>query len=230
VVVATLLEEREEPTVASVLIVDDHALLADGLADALRREGLRAEWVSGPTAEAIVEVAQRLHPDVVLLDLVLGDEIGLSLPLVRPLLEMGARVIVLTGTADTAMLGSCIEAGVCGLLSKSESFDAVLEKVTRASRREKTLLPRERDEMLACLRRRRAQERERHAPFERLSAREREVLGALMDGWSAEEIARSAFVSLATVRSQIRSILEKLGVHSQVAAVALAHRARWEHC
>ena len=51
-----------------------------------------------------------------------------------------------------------------------------------------------------------------------------------MDGASAEEIAKASFVSMATVRSQIRSILEKLGVHSQVAAVALAHRARWESC
>jgi DNA-binding NarL/FixJ family response regulator len=51
-----------------------------------------------------------------------------------------------------------------------------------------------------------------------------------MDGASAEEIAKSSFVSLATVRSQIRSILEKLGVHSQVAAVAMAHRAHWESC
>jgi len=66
------------------------------------------------------------------------------------------------------------------------------------------------------------------APFEQLTGRERVVLGALMDGASAGEIAKASFVSMATVRSQIRSILEKLGVHSQVAAVALAHRSRWE--
>ena len=229
-VAAMLLEEREGSRTGSVLIVEDHTLLADGLADALRREGLDAEATGGPTAEAVVETARRLRPDVVLLDLLLGDEIGLSLPLVGPLLETGARVLVLTGVSDVAVLGSCLEAGACGVLSKNERFDAVLEKVTCALHRETTLMPGERDEMLASLRRIRAQERARHAPFERLSAREREVLGALMDGSSAEEIARSAFVSLATVRSQIRSILEKLGVHSQVSAVAMAYLARWEPC
>jgi DNA-binding NarL/FixJ family response regulator len=92
------------------------------------------------------------------------------------------------------------------------------------------MLPYERDEMLATLRRHRAEEQRRRAPFDRLTARERAVLAAMMDGSTAEEIARSAFVSLATVRSQIRSILEKLGVHSQMAAVALAHRSHWESC
>jgi len=84
--------------------------------------------------------------------------------------------------------------------------------------------------VLTSLREHRAAERARLAPFERLTTRERIVLGALMDGASAEEIAKSSFVSLATVRSQIRSILEKLSVHSQVAAVALAHRLRWDPC
>ena len=52
-------------------------------------------------------------------------------------------------------------------------------------------------------------------------------MAALMDGCSAEQIADESFVSIATVRSQIRSILEKLDVRSQLAAVALAHRAQW---
>src|SRR5205814_8599783 len=60
-----------------------------------------------------------------------------------------------------------------------------------------------------------------------LSRREGEVLRALMDGKSADETAAEQFVSITTVRTHIRSILRKLGVRSQLAAVALAHRARW---
>jgi DNA-binding NarL/FixJ family response regulator len=63
--------------------------------------------------------------------------------------------------------------------------------------------------------------------FERLSPRERQVLQALMRGLTASEISREAFVSMPTVRSQIRSILMKLGVSSQLGAVVLAYRSGW---
>ena len=67
----------------------------------------------------------------------------------------------------------------------------------------------------------------RLAPFEYLTPREQAVLGDLMDGHVAQEIASRSFVSVATVRSQIRAVLAKLSVHSQGGAVALAHRAGW---
>jgi DNA-binding NarL/FixJ family response regulator len=228
--VATMTESGRRTDSASVLIVEDHALLADGLAVSLRRVGIVAEVADGTSCASIVDAARRLRPDVVLLDLVLGDDLGLSVPIIPELRATGARVLMLTGVTDPVLLGSCIEAGASGLVSKSERFDDVLDKLMRAVRRESTLSPAERERMLRSLRDRRSDERARNLPFERLTARERVVLGALMEGTSAEDIAKASFVSLATVRSQIRSILEKLAVHSQVAAVALAHRAHWEPC
>ena len=59
--------------------------------------------------------------------------------------------------------------------------------------------------------------------------RECEVLAALIDGLSAEEIAETQYVALTTVRSQIRAVLQKLGVRSQLAAVAQANRVGWKH-
>jgi two-component system, NarL family, nitrate/nitrite response regulator NarL len=227
---ATLVDHDEctSSATATVLIVEDHALLADGLSVALERAGVQAEVATGPTADDIVAAAHRCQPDVVLLDLMLGDDIGCSIPLIAEFRSTGAEVLVLTGVTDCALLGSCLEAGALGLVSKTEAFDTVLEKVVRASRRQTTMHESERHEMLGTLRRLRAEERRRRAPFDRLTARERIVLGALMHGSSAEDIASSSFVSIATIRSQIRSILVKLGVHSQIAAVALAHRAHWE--
>jgi DNA-binding NarL/FixJ family response regulator len=64
--------------------------------------------------------------------------------------------------------------------------------------------------------------------FHELTTREREVLGALMQGKSADTIAEESVVSVATIRTQIRSILAKLGVNSQLAAVARAQEVRWE--
>ncbi len=225
--VAVVEDERTCPV--SVLIVEDHVLLADGLAAALRREGLVVEIADPRSYETILDAARRLRPDVVVLDLVLGD-VGLSVPIIAELRQLCASVLVLTGITDPTLLGMCVEAGALGLVSKSERFDVVFDTVLRAARRQSALHPVERDRVLTSLREHRAAERERLAPFERLTTRERMVLGALMEGATADEIAKSSFVSLATVRSQIRSILEKLSVHSQVAAVALAHRARWEPC
>jgi DNA-binding NarL/FixJ family response regulator len=63
--------------------------------------------------------------------------------------------------------------------------------------------------------------------FEQLSPREQEVLLAMMGGKMARDICKQAYVSLPTVRSQIRSILSKLGVNSQLAAVVLAYQSGW---
>ena len=75
------------------------------------------------------------------------------------------------------------------------------------------------------LRAHRSQEGERLAPFSRLTVRECEVLQDLIEGKNAERIANDSFVSVATVRSHIKSLLAKLGVNSQLAAVAAAQRA-----
>jgi len=65
-------------------------------------------------------------------------------------------------------------------------------------------------------------------PFESLSRREGEVLRLLMDGMSVNKIAETSFVSVGTVRTQVKAVLRKLGVSSQVAAVALAYKIGWD--
>jgi DNA-binding NarL/FixJ family response regulator len=211
----------------TVLIVEDHTLLAEGLAAAFRAEGLVVHTVGGPSCDAIVALAHEIQPDLVLLDLMLGDEIGLTIPMIPDLRSTGAEVLVLTGITDRLLLSATLEAGASGFASKAASFDAILERVRNTLDGQPVISEPDRADMLAALREHRAERQARLAPFERLTTRERAVLAALMDGWSAEQIADESFVSIATVRSQIRSILEKLGVRSQLAAVALAHRAEW---
>jgi DNA-binding NarL/FixJ family response regulator len=84
-----------------------------------------------------------------------------------------------------------------------------------------------REELLDELRAHRASLERNLSPFERLTPKEARILGALVDDMSAEEIAADHFVALTTVRSQIQAILQKLGVRSQLAAVAVANRAGW---
>lgn len=112
-------------------------------------------------------------------------------------------------------------------LVTAESDDRVAAAVEQFSRGGIVASPAECAAALAVLRTRQARREDRLAPFQRLSRRESEVLAGLLEGWNTEMIAEAAFVSVATVRTQIRSLMQKLGVHSQLAAVAAARRAGW---
>lgn len=210
-----------------LLIVEDHELLAGTLAFMLRQRGLEVETTTGPDRDTVVAAAGRMAPVLVLLDLELGPALGSGRDLVKPLVEAGARVVMMTGVTDNARLAACVEAGAVGILRKTGAFAELVAAVSRAAAGESLLADHERQELLADLRAHRQAEHDRLAPFAALTAREEEVLAHIMAGETAETIAAGSYVSLATVRTQIRSILLKLGVKSQLAAVVLARDAGW---
>jgi two-component system nitrate/nitrite response regulator NarL len=210
-----------------VLIIEDHELLAQSLLHALRREGFVVELVTGPTVEDIVAFREWFRPTVVLLDLNLGVGLGSGLPFVRGFADSGARVVILTGVTDRIRLAECVEAGAVGIVHKEASFERLVGAIKEAATNRPLLSPDDRHALLSELRRERSRDRERLRAFERLTAREQEVLLELTQGHSAAQIAQTSYVSLSTVRSQIRSVLIKLGVTSQLAAVALAIRSGW---
>jgi DNA-binding NarL/FixJ family response regulator len=212
----------------NVLIVEDHELLAGTMAMALRQQGFDVHAAAGPSPDDVVGAARRLAPVLVLLDLELGPPLGSGLDLIRPLVDAGGRVVMVTGVTDRARLGACIEAGATGVVSKGAEFAVLMEAVQRAADGVPLLGDDERLDLLEEARRRRRADHDRLARFEALSPREQAVLRRLMAGESAETIADRSYVSLATVRSQIRAILLKLGVNSQLAAVALARQAGWQ--
>lgn len=216
-----------DPMSVSILIVEDHDLLAQSLKLALRGDGFEAELADDLTADGILKIADRMRPSVVLLDLDLGADVGTSLPLIPGLRALGASVVMVTAAESRARLGECIDAGALGIVAKSAGFDDLLGAIRDACEMRTLLSKPERDELLDEMRRQHAADRERDERFDRLTARERQVLAALCDGKSADMIASEAFVSVATVRTQIRALLQKLGVKSQIAAVAMARRASW---
>lgn len=209
-----------------VLLVEDHAIIKQALALALKRSGIEVEAAVDLSPSAVLELARSFRPDVVLLDFWLGE--GDSLPMIGPLRELGALVVILTGTTDRRVLGECIEAGALGVVAKSESLDRLATAIEDAVRGSAVMRPADKEDLVEAARAGRLEEHERLAPFAKLSAKERQVLAHLMEGRSAEDIARVEYVSMATVRSQIRAILQKLNVNSQLAAVALAQRVGWD--
>lgn len=209
-----------------VLLVEDHELLADSVAAALTVEGY--DVVRPPTldTEAIVAAAEEAPVQVALVDLRLGDE-ATALPLIPQLRDAGAAVLMVTGETDQVALAECVEAGAIGLVHKSVALDELIDAVHHVAELRTHMSRAEHDELLHQLREHRRADSERLEPFQQLTAREQQVLAGLVDGLSAEGIATRDFVSIATIRSQIRSILSKLGVGSQLAAVALARAAGW---
>lgn len=214
-------------TFGRVLIVEDHELLADSLRLALAGEGWWADVAELTSPGDVVADVVRDPPDLVLLDLDLGPAVGDGTALIPALRAAGASVLVVTGSTERTRIAAALEAGAVGYVSKTESFDELLDLTVRAAQGRSVLDPNERHELLAALRLARRERQERLTPFERLTARERQVLAALGNGKCVETIAAEWTVSEATVRSQVRAVLTKLDVGSQLAAVAKARAAGW---
>lgn len=206
-----------------VLIVEDHHLLGHVLCAALAAEGYAATSVDGSTTDGVLE---GVGPGtVVLLDLQLADGRDGS-ALVAPLRHRGAQVLILTGSPDIAAMGRALDAGALDVLDKRLPFEALVRAVAAAASGAYTGDPAHRHAILRAAHERQQEGDAAAAVLGRLTAREREVLDELCRGRSAEEVAGVRHVSIATVRAQIRSVLSKLEVRSQLAAVARAHQLR----
>jgi DNA-binding NarL/FixJ family response regulator len=213
-----------------VLIIDDHELIGTSLQMSLRAAGIDAR-LCGPAGgvAAILATAARLPPGVVLLDLDLGrDSAGRTVDgaaLVAPLRGAGWRVVVLSGTADRARIGAALDAGAVGMVPKRAQLPSLLRAVRSALAGREVMAEGARDMFIAAYRERRAERDELADKLDRLTPRELEVLRMLAEGHRAQAVAEDFVVSLATVRTQIRAVLTKLGVTSQLEAVALYRNA-----
>lgn len=210
-----------------VAIIEDHHLLSAAVAAALRADGYSVTVPDLTDSEAVTAALDKERPAVALLDLDLGA-FGSGEQLLPALVELGTRVLVVSATTDEADIGRCLHAGAWGWVPKSAPFDDLLGAILAAATGRPVLDPAERDRLLRAWRERRRAAEDELAPFEKLSRREAAVLGMLQDGKSVERIAKESFVSEATVRTQVRAILSKLEVNSQLEAVARAARAGWQ--
>jgi two-component system nitrate/nitrite response regulator NarL len=208
-----------------VTIVEDHVLFAEALDVALTLEGHQVRRVSinddALPAGHLFEEILRSRPHVVLLDLNLGAHAN-GACLVQPLTQVGIAVIVVTGSIDRSRWGEVLSYGARTVLPKSAPLNTILSTIRLIGEGRKVLAREERDRLLACFHEERGRMLDSRARLDSLTSREREILEHLTNGEQVREIARSSFVSEATVRTQVKSILAKLGVSSQLAAVSVA--------
>jgi NarL family two-component system response regulator LiaR len=205
-----------------VLIVDDHQVVRQGLRFVLEQEdGIQVvgECADGPSA---IEAVRTLEPAVVLLDLFLPGQDGLSvlgqIKRDRPATE----VLVLTSSSDEEDLLAAVRAGALAYLPKTAGVDQVVASVRAAARGESVLEPR----IAARLVRELRDAAGRRRPLDQLSPRELEVLAALTRGRSNREIARALTIGEETVKAHVSSILAKLQLADRTQAAIFGLQQR----
>jgi len=201
-----------------VLVVDDHAVVREGLRTFLElQDGIEVAGEAADGEEAI-EAGGRLRPDVVLMDLVMPTLDGLAA--MRALRERvpGARVIVLTSFADDDKLLPALRAGAAGYLLKNAEPQELARAVRAAHAGEALLDPHVAARLVDAL----AGEKE---PLDQLTPREREVLQLIGRGFSNKRIAQELQLSEKTVKTHVGHVLAKLGVDDRTQAAVFAVRA-----
>lgn len=205
----------------SVVLVDDQALVRDGLRLILELAGIE---VVGEAADgaAGVRLVLDLQPDVALMDLRMPGTDGVEAT--RRIVAGGARtrVVALTTFQEEELTYGALGAGASGYLLKDAGGERIVDAVRAAADGELPLAPSVAARLVQAYVRGRPQQvlAERLAP---LSGRERDVLAPVGAGRSNPEIARELYISLATVKSHMRHILAKLDLRDRAHAIVFAH-------
>ena len=203
-----------------VLIVDDHAVVREGLRAFLQtQEGIEVAGEAADGREA-VEASARLRPDVILMDLVMPELDGVAAMRVLRERVPDARVIVLTSFLDDDKLLPAIRAGAAGYLLKNAEPKELARAVRAAHAGEALLDPVVAARLVETLAADGGLD-----PVDRLTPREREVLVLIGRGFPNKRIARELAVSEKTVKTHVGHVLAKLGVTDRTQAAVLAVRA-----
>ena len=221
-------ERAVEKLPIRLLICEDHRILGDALAIIIGMDpGLNLLASPFNRADAAIEAAIHLQPDVVLMDVMLpGGMTGIEATRAIMARSPRTKIVVMSGSGDPEeLLVEAIEAGAAGFLPKTEAADDILASIRAAANGESLLPP----GLLAWAMRRVYATRSARAAVSRrgatLTEREREILQRMSEGESNNEIAANLFLSIHTINTHIRNILAKLEVHSKLQAVAWAAKA-----
>jgi DNA-binding NarL/FixJ family response regulator len=211
------------PSEIRVLVVDDHRMVADGLALTLSRDPDITVVGVGTTMAEGVRLALEQRPEVVLMDYFLPDGTGAAAAAQIREHVPEVAIVILTANGDDDALLAAVDSGACGFLLKTQAAIQVVEAVRRAAEGE-MLIP---AATLVGLIGRRRNTRPLDALVQRdaLTTREHEILALMARGSSNRAIAEQLVIEYSTVRSHVQRIIDKLGAHSKLEAVARASEA-----
>ena len=200
----------------TVLLVDDHAVVREGLRAFLSLQSDLSVVGEAADGTQAVDLVRRLRPRVVLMDLVLPQRDGVdAIRQLRSAVPL-ARVLVLTSFVDDARVFAALQAGAAGYLLKDVQPEALAEAIREVDRGLPALHP----QVAARL----VQHAVEPAGLADFTPRERDVLRLLADGFANKEIARKLGISEKTVKTHVSNILPKLGVQDRTQAALAAVR------
>jgi DNA-binding NarL/FixJ family response regulator len=199
-------------TMVKLVIVDDHEALREALALLLTHSGMEVVGAAGNVAAGI-DLVEHADADVALVDIRLPD--GSGIDLTRELLarrpELG--VILYTGDSDADLLRHGLDSGARGYALKAGSIEELSGAIARVAAGGSYVDPRL-DRVLGAPR--------SATRVTQLSPRERQIIGLMAEGLTAERIGDEISVSVETVRTHVRNVIRKLQARNRVHAIAIA--------
>jgi DNA-binding NarL/FixJ family response regulator len=215
------LPEKASPI--TICIVDDHQVLVEALRMVIQNEpDLRVTGEAG-TCAGCLELVKHTRPDILLLDLALPDGNGLSLIPQINHFSPETHIMVLTSLSDEATMLQAVDLGVSGFVGKNQQLSDVLGAIRKAAAGEIAISV---SLLLGLLghKTKSPSHPQVKTESETLTPREYKILTCLAQGKSGLEIATELSIAPLTVRTHIRNILGKFGVHSRLEAVSYALR------
>jgi DNA-binding NarL/FixJ family response regulator len=205
-----------------VLIAEDHPLFREGMRGRLDRVADVAVVGEAASGDEAVELAQKLEPDVILMDIKMPGLNGIEAT--REILRANPQIgiLVLTMFEDDDSVFAAMRAGAKGYLLKDSGGEGVVHAIRAVASGEAVFGPGVAERMIGFFSAPRAAPKR---AFPELTEREEEVLSLVAQGKSNREIARQLFVSLKTVRNHVSNILLKLQVADRAQAVIRARDA-----
>ena len=204
----------------TVAIIEDHQILIDAL-ELMLQSNQEFQFVGAAcTLKGGYELVRRCRPAILLLDIRLPD--GNGYDLVPEVLEVSpeTHVVVLTSYTDQETVMRAVDLGISGFLPKSSSLSEFFTCIRKAAQGEIVMPPALLVGLLKRVPRDRSVINQKDGVWNHLTSREIEVLIRLASGKSGEDIADELSIAPLTVRTHVRNLLSKLGVHSRLEAVA----------
>jgi NarL family two-component system response regulator LiaR len=203
-----------------ILIADDHPLVRQGLRTLIATEpGMELVGEAEDGVEAVIK-ARSLHPDVILMDIIMPRKNGLEAIDEIKGENPDARILVLTSFGEDDKVFPAIKAGALGYLLKDSSHQELLKAIRQVYRGESSLHPTIARKLIREI----GQPSDRPRAEEPLTEREVQVLKSVAQGLSNKEVAEELFISERTVAAHLRSILGKLHLANRTQAALYALR------
>ncbi len=217
--------EKMNEEVISVLIVDDHTVVRDGLQALISAEpSMHVVAAVGDGIEA-VEFVKKLNPDVVLMDLVMPHMDGIQATIEIKKDNPDARILILTSFAEDHQVFAAIKSGATGYLMKDSSSEELIQAIRDIYKNKPVLQPEVAKRLMLDIR----SQDDQSSQTKALTVREIEILEQVALGKTNQEIADVLFVSERTVRTHITNILAKLGLSNRTQAALYALREGIAH-